>query len=241
MLDPLFMSRALELARRGQGFVEPNPMVGCVLATDEGVVGEGWHRRFGGAHAEVEALTVAGSRARGATAYLTLEPCSHFGKTPPCAPALIEAGVRRVVVAMEDPFPEVAGKGLALLRSTGVDVEVGLMRDEAAWLNAPYLRRVVDRRPWIIAKWAMTLDGKIATRTGDSQWISGRPSREIVHQLRARVDAVIVGRGTAERDDPLLTARPADGNVARVATRIVVDGGAKLSSTSQLVQTARAP
>ncbi len=233
-----YMARAIELARRGEGYVEPNPMVGCVLANDEGVVGEGWHRKFGGPHAEVEALAVAGGRARGATAYVTLEPCSHFGKTPPCAPAMIAAGVRRVIVAQGDPFREVSGKGLAQLVSAGVHVQVGLMHEEAARLNAPYLRRVVDGRPWVIAKWAMTLDGKIATHTGDSRWVSSRPGREIVHRLRGRMDAIIVGRGTAMSDDPLLTARPTSEEIPRVATRIIVDSRSAISSDSQLVRTA---
>ncbi len=233
--DLLYMARAFELARRGEGFVEPNPMVGCVLVRDKVVIGEGWHRRFGGAHAEVEALAVAGPRARGATAYVTLEPCCHFGKTPPCTQALIAAGVRRVVSPLSDPFAEVAGKGFAELTAAGVEVEVGLMELEAVRLNFPYCKRIVTGRPWVIAKWAMTLDGKIATRTGDSRWISGEASRAIVHQLRGRMDGIIVGRGTVVADDPLLTARPAG---PRVATRIVLDSRASLASDSQLVRTA---
>ncbi len=232
--DLLYMARALELARRGEGLVEPNPMVGCVLVRNDAVVGEGWHRRFGGAHAEVEALNIAGPRARGATAYVTLEPCCHFGKTPPCTQALIAAGVRRVVAALTDPFVEVAGKGFAELAAAGTAVEVGLMEAEAARLNAPYRKRIVAGRPWVIAKWAMTLDGKIATRTGDSRWISGEASRAIVHQLRGRIDAIIVGRGTVAADDPLLIARPAG---PRIATRIILDSRASLASDSQLVRT----
>lgn len=235
-LDALFMRRALELAVRGQGWVEPNPMVGCVLVRDGGVVGEGWHQKFGGAHAEVEAIAVAGGRAKGATAYVTLEPCSHHGKTPPCVDALLEAGVVRVVCAMSDPFPAVAGKGTAALKAQGVSVEVGLLEEEARRINAPYLKLVATGRPWVIAKWAMTLDGKIATRTGDSRWISCEASRAIVHQLRGRVDAILVGGGTARQDDPLLAAKPAG---PRVATRIVVDREASLSPASQLVRTAR--
>jgi diaminohydroxyphosphoribosylaminopyrimidine deaminase / 5-amino-6-(5-phosphoribosylamino)uracil reductase len=232
--DPLFMARALELAARGQGTVEPNPMVGCVLVRDGAVVGEGWHRKFGGPHAEVEALRVAGPSAKGATAYVTLEPCCHHGKTPPCTDALIAAGVARVVCAQRDPFAAVSGRGFAALESAGIAVEVGLMEAEAKYLNAPFLKLVQTGKPWVIAKWAMTLDGKIATRTGDSQWISGEASRAIVHELRGRMDAIIVGRGTAERDNPLLTARPAG---PRVATRIVVDSTASLSLQSQLLQT----
>ena len=235
-IDSLHMARALELARRGEGLVEPNPMVGCVIADDDEVIGEGWHRRFGFAHAEVEALTVAGPRARGATAYVTLEPCCHFGKTHPCTQALIAAGIRRVVAALADPFPHISGRGFRELTAAGIEVEIGLMESEARRLNAPYLKRITTGRPWVIAKWAMTLDGKLATRSGDSRWISGPESREIVHQLRGRADAILIGRGTAAADDPLLTARPAG---PRIATRIVLDSRAALDPNSQLVRTAR--
>ncbi len=209
-------------------------MVGCVIVNDGEVVGEGWHRKFGGPHAEVEALRVAGARAKGATAYVTLEPCCHHGKTAPCTEALIASGVRRVVCALRDPFEAVSGKGIAALEAAGIVVECGLIEDEARRINAPYLKLVTTGQPWVIAKWAMTLDGKIATRTGDSRWISGEVSRAIVQQLRGRVDAIIVGRGTAELDDPLLMARLKG---PRVATRIVVDGKASLSPESQLVRT----
>ena len=235
-LDSMHMRRALELARRGEGLVEPNPMVGCVIVADGQVVGEGFHERFGGAHAEINALRVAGSLARGATAFVTLEPCCHYGKTPPCAESLANAGIARVVAAIQDPFAAVAGQGFAQLRGAGIDVEVGLLADEARSLNAPFIKRVTTGRPWVIAKWAMTLDGKIATMTGDSKWISCEASRALAHELRGRVDAIVVGRGTAERDDPSLTARPPG---ARVALRVVVDSRAKLSSTSRLATTAR--
>jgi diaminohydroxyphosphoribosylaminopyrimidine deaminase/5-amino-6-(5-phosphoribosylamino)uracil reductase len=234
-IDLWHIRRALELARRGQGFVEPNPMVGCVIAQGAEIIGEGWHRRFGQAHAEVEALQIAGDRAAGGTLYVTLEPCCHHGKTPPCTQAVLASGVRRVVVAMRDPFPQVQGGGIATLQAAGLAVEVGLLEDEAARLNAPYLKLVESGRPWIIAKWAMTLDGKIATHTGQSQWISNPKSREIVHALRGRVDAVMIGRETAERDDPLLTARPAG---PRTAARVVLNTYASLASASQLVRTA---
>ena len=167
------MSRALELAVRGEGYVEPNPMVGCVIVRDGAVVGEGWHRKFGGPHAEIEALRVAGRSAQGATAFVTLEPCCHHGKTPPCTEALIAAGIRRVICAQRDPFAEVSGRGIAALETAGIAVEVGLLAEQARQLNAPYLKLVATGRPWVIAKWAMSLDGKIATRTGDSRWISG--------------------------------------------------------------------
>ena len=208
-IDLWHMRRALELAARGEGFVEPNPMVGCVIAQGAEIIGEGWHRRFGQPHAEVEALRMAGDRAAGATLYVTLEPCCHFGKTPPCTRAVLASGVRRVVAAQTDPFPQVRGLGIAELRAAGLSVEVGLLESDARRLIAPYLKLVQTGRPWIIAKWAMTLDGKIATRSGQSRWISGPPSRQLVHALRGRVDAIMVGRETADRDDPLLTARPA--------------------------------
>jgi len=234
-LDAWHMRRALELARKGEGFVEPNPMVGCVVAHGAEIIGQGWHRRFGGPHAEVEALELAGARARGATLYVTLEPCCHQGKTPPCTRAVIASGVARVVVAQRDPFPQVAGGGLAELEAAGMRVEVGLLEEEARRLNAPYLKLVEKGRPWIIAKWAMTLDGKIATRTGASRWISGPESRAVVHTLRGRVDGIMVGAQTARLDDPLLTARPPG---PRTAVRIVLDSRGSLASESQLVRTA---
>ena len=233
-----FMLRALELAKRGQGHVEPNPMVGCVIVQGEQVVGEGWHKLFGRPHAEIEALTAAGERARGATMYVTLEPCNHQGKTPPCTDAIIAAGIARVVVAMRDPFPQVAGAGLKRLAAAGIEVELGLHEAEAQHLSAPYMKLLTTGRPWIIAKWAMTLDGKIATRSGYSKWISGEQAREIVHQLRGRADAIIIGRKTAQLDDPLLTARPQQSSPARIAVRVVLDSMASLPSFSQLVRTA---
>jgi len=236
LADASYMDRALALAERGAGGAEPNPLVGCVIVRDGQIVGEGWHDQYGGPHAEVNAILAAGEQARGATFYVTLEPCSHFGKTPPCSRAVIAAGAKRVVVAQRDPFPAVAGSGIDELRAAGIEVEVGIRESAARQLNAPYLKLLAARRPWVIAKWAMSLDGKIATRTGDSRWISGEASRREVHALRGRVDAILVGRGTAERDDPLLTARPPG---RRVATRVVVDRLARLPVQSQLVRTAR--
>lgn len=237
--DEKSMELALSLAFRGQGFVEPNPMVGCVIAQDGKVVASGYHERFGGPHAEIQAISSAGSQAEGSTLYVTLEPCCHFGKTPPCTQAIIAAGVKRVVAAMRDPFPKVAGGGFAELQAAGIEVVSGVLQAKAEELNAPYLKLIREGRPWVIAKWAMTLDGKIATSTGQSKWISGPESREIVQQLRGRMDAIVVGRRTAELDDPLLTARSTKLKPARVATRIVVDSGASLSLSSQLVRTAR--
>jgi diaminohydroxyphosphoribosylaminopyrimidine deaminase / 5-amino-6-(5-phosphoribosylamino)uracil reductase len=235
-IDLWHMRRALELAVRGQGFVEPNPMVGCVVARGAEIIGEGFHRQFGGPHAEVEALRIAGDRAAGATLYVTLEPCCHHGKTPPCTQAVLASGVRRVVVAQTDPFPQVQGGGIAALRAAGLTVEVGLLDDDARRLTAPFRKLVISGRPWIIAKWAMTLDGKIATCGGESRWISGPQSRQIVHELRGRVDAIVVGRETVVRDDPLLTARPPG---PRTALRVVLDTRASLDSRSRMVCTAR--
>ena len=234
-LDAWHMRRVLELAKRGQGSVEPNPMVGCVIAKGAEIIGEGWHRAFGQPHAEIEALRLAGSRAAVATMYVSLEPCCHYGKTPPCTQAVIKAGIRRVVVAMKDPFPLVAGKGLSELNKAGIEVSVGLMEAEARSLNAPYIKLITQQRPWVIAKWAMTLDGKIATYSGDSRWISNELSRSRVHQLRGRVDAIVVGIETVRRDDPLLTARPPG---PRTAVRIVLDSTGRLPLDSQLVRTA---
>lgn len=229
------MRRALELAERGRGHVEPNPLVGAVLARDGHVVGEGAHERFGEPHAEIHALTAAGVAARGATLYVTLEPCCHQGKTPPCTDALIQAGVARVVAALADPFPLVATRGIAQLRAAGIAVDIGLCQTEARRQNAPYLKLAGTGRPYVHAKWAMTLDGKIATRTGDSKWISNEASRRKVHELRGRVDGILVGIGTALVDDPLLTARPPG---PRVACRVILDSKARLPLTAQLVRTA---
>lgn len=232
--DAELMNLALQVALNGQGHVEPNPMVGCVIARDSRVVAEGWHRKFGGPHAEIEALQIAGDEARGATMFVTLEPCCHQGKTPPCTRAIINAGIAKVVIAHQDPFPEVAGQGIQQLQQAGIQVDVGIGHRRARRLNAPYCKRIEQQRPWIIAKWAMTLDGKLATRTGHSQWVSSAASRKIVHQLRGRVDAVMIGSGTAKSDDPLLTARPTG---PRVAARVVVDAAASLTPDCQLVRT----
>src|SRR5262249_5239908 len=234
--DRQWMRRALELAERGWGRAEPNPLVGAVLVRDGQLVGEGWHKRYGEAHAEVNALAEAGEKARGATLYLTLEPCCHHGKTPPCTDAILRAGIARVVAAMPDPFPQVAGKGAELLRAASVSVEFGLNEDEARRLNAPYLQLMRTGGPYVHVKWAMTLDGKIATRTGDSQWISNEASRRLVHALRGRMNAVIVGIGTALADDPQLTARPPG---PRTATRVILDSRARLPLTGRLARTAR--
>ena len=230
------MERALALAERGQGFVEPNPMVGCVIVQGDRIVGEGWHQRFGGPHAEIEALAQAADAAAGATMYVTLEPCCHFGKTPPCTNAILAAKIARVVIAQQDPFPQVDGGGIRQLEAAGIPVERGPLERASRELNAPYVKLVTAHRPWVLAKWAMSLDGKIATGSGDSRWISNETSRQRVHRLRGRVDAIIVGRGTAEADDPLLIAKPPG---PRIAARVVLDSLASLAPDSQLVRTAR--
>ncbi|MBM4068734.1 MAG: bifunctional diaminohydroxyphosphoribosylaminopyrimidine deaminase/5-amino-6-(5-phosphoribosylamino)uracil reductase RibD [Planctomycetes bacterium] len=230
------MRRALELAAHGRGHVEPNPLVGAVIVRDGVVVGEGWHQRFGEAHAEIHALTQAGAAARGATLFVTLEPCCHQGKTPPCTDAIVAAGIARVVAAMRDPYPQVAGVGAERLRAAGIPVDLGSCETEARRLNAPYLKLIHTGLPFVHAKWAMTLDGKIASRAGDSKWISNESSRRRTHQLRGRMDAVIVGIGTALADDPLLTARPAG---PRTPCRVLFDSQARLPLTSKLATTAR--
>lgn len=242
---PSVMRRAFELAAQGHGLVEPNPMVGAVLVDRNlRLIGEGFHQRYGGPHAEVEALRDAQARGNGghleeAELYVTLEPCCHFGKTPPCTQAILAAGIKKVVVGRTDPAPYVDGGGIAALRAAGVEIEVGFLEEDAKRLTTPFAKRIKTGRPYVIAKWAMTWDGKIATRTGDSKWISNEESRAIVHRIRGRVDAVIIGAETARQDDPALTARPAG---PRVATRVVMDSIASLRNDSQLVRTiAEAP
>jgi diaminohydroxyphosphoribosylaminopyrimidine deaminase / 5-amino-6-(5-phosphoribosylamino)uracil reductase len=234
--DVRWMQFALLEAARGLGSVEPNPLVGAVVVYEHQLVGAGHHERFGGPHAEVVALERAGPAARGATLYVTLEPCCHFGKTPPCTEAILAAGITRVVAAMPDPYPEVNGGGLAALEARGLLVEIGCEADAARLLNAPYLKRVITGIPFVTAKWAMTLDGKTAAATGDSRWISSEFSRTLVHELRGRMDAIVVGIGTVEVDDPLLTARPPG---PRSAARVVLDSSARLPPSSRLVQTSR--
>lgn len=237
--DSAAMQRAIEVARRGEGFVEPNPLVGAVVAPADGaprLVGEGWHGRFGGPHAEVEALAAAGDRARGGTLYVTLEPCCHHGKTPPCTEAIIAAGIARVVAAAGDPNPLVAGKGLARLATAGIAVDAGLEETAALRLTNPYRSLLTRGRPWVIAKWAAGSTGGLESPPG-RRWLSSEESRALVHTLRGRVDAIVVGSGTALTDDPLLTARPPG---PRTPLRVVVDGRGRLSVASRLVRTAGA-
>lgn len=241
--DETWMQRAIDLARKGQGCVEPNPMVGCVIVKDGQLAAEGWHEEFGQAHAEVNAMKAAMTSVAGATAYVSLEPCSHSGKTGPCADALIEAKIARVVIATTDPNPEVAGKGIEKLKAAGIDVTAGVLDDKAREVLAPYLKVVQRNKPWIIAKWAMTIDGKIATASEDSEWISNDQSRHLVHRLRARVDAIMVGSATARADNPSLTVRLPGVEEEldfepRVPLRIVFDSKATTAVVSNLVKTA---
>ena len=223
--DHALMARALRLAERGAYTTRPNPMVGCVLAQGDEVVGEGWHQRKGGPHAEVFALQAAGARAKGATAYVTLEPCAHHGSTPPCADALIAAGVGRVVAAMRDSFPQVDGAGFEKLRAAGITVESGLMEVQARELNRGFLARIERGRPWLRVKLATSLDGRTAMASGDSKWISGEASRQDVQRWRARSGALLTGAGTVLADDPHLTVRLDDGIDFVPPLRVVLDPG----------------
>ena len=239
--DARWMQVALALAEKGRGFVEPNPMVGCVLVRDGVQIGSGFHEKYGCPHAEVNALAgLSAADVRSATLYVTLEPCNHFGKTPPCVDAILRNPPHRIVVAMEDPFPEVAGKGISRLRESGIPVDLGILETESRWLNAPYLKLIREKKPWVIAKWAMTLDGALATEKGDSQWISNEASRALVHRMRSGCDAILIGSETALLDDPLLTTRlPSPEVPPRRAHRVVLDRRLRIAADSRLVTTAR--
>jgi diaminohydroxyphosphoribosylaminopyrimidine deaminase / 5-amino-6-(5-phosphoribosylamino)uracil reductase len=233
-LDLEAMRAALALARRGLGAVWPNPAVGCVIVNHGRVVGRGWTQPGGRPHGETEALRRAGEAARGAVAHVSLEPCCHWGRTPPCVDALITAGVQRVVVALEDPDPRVAGEGLHKLRAAGLDVEVGLCAEEAAEINAGFLSRLRLGRPLVTLKFATSLDGRIATASGESQWITGPPARERAHALRASHDAIMVGTGTVLADDPQLTCR-LPGLNHRSPVRIVIDRNLRIPPSARLI------
>ncbi len=239
--DNRYLSMAARLALRGHGGAEPNPLVGCVIVagTGDSIVGWGCHRRCGGPHAEVEALRRAGARARGATVYLTLEPCNHIGRTGPCSDALVEAGVACVVYARAEP-DEVAAGGAGRLRDAGIDVKLVPGCRAAVEVSDPFVQRITSGLPWVVVKWAQTLDGRIATRAGESRWISNEASRRLVHRKRGRVDAILTGIGTVLSDDPMLTARGV--NRRRVARRVVIDPGLEISPSCRLVtSTAEAP
>ncbi len=231
--DAELMSLALRLARRAEGRVEPNPMVGCVLTRNGKIIGRGHHRRYGGPHAEIYALRDCAGNASGATAYVTLEPCCHFGKTGPCTEALIAARVSRVVAAIRDPNPLIAGKGLQRLRDAGIETALGEQAAAATDLAAPFLKRMKFGLPWVIAKWGQSLDGKLATRTRETRWITNEEQRHHAHTVRGRLDAIVIGTGTALADDPTLTAR--DVPIRRLATRVVFDSKLRLPLRSNLV------
>lgn len=217
------MARALRLAEQGLFTTHPNPRVGCVIVRNDEIVGEGWHQRVGEPHAEVHALRAAGDKAEGATVYVTLEPCSHFGRTPPCANALVEAGVARVVAAMVDPNPLVSGKGLEILRAAGIEVESGLLEAQARALNPGFIKRMETGLPWVRVKSAMSLDGRTAMANGESKWITGDSARADVHRLRARSEAMVTGIGTVLADDPSMNVRLADASEVVQPLRVVLD------------------
>jgi diaminohydroxyphosphoribosylaminopyrimidine deaminase/5-amino-6-(5-phosphoribosylamino)uracil reductase len=231
--DHLHMARALRLAERGLYTTTPNPRVGCVIVKDGEVVGEGWHEKAGEPHAEVHALRAAGEKARGATAYVSLEPCSHHGRTPPCANALIDAGVRRVVAAMRDPNPQVSGNGLELLTLAGVTVQVGLLESEARELNVGFIARMTRGRPWLRLKTASSLDGKTALLDGASKWITGEAARADVQRWRARACAILTGVGTVRADDPQMNVRGLD--VPRQPLKVIVDSRLATPPTAKIL------
>lgn len=234
--DHYYMQLALDLAASAKGKTNPNPLVGAVIVKDGAIVGTGLHRKAGEPHAEVHAFRMAGDHAKGATLYVTLEPCSHFGKTPPCANLVKESGIKRVIVAMQDPNPSVAGRGINLLREAGIEVEVGVLEEQALRLNERFIHNMLTARPFITSKFAMTLDGKIATYNGHSQWITGEEARANVHALRDEVDAILVGVGTVLKDNPALTTRLAN-RVGKNPIRIVLDRTLRTPVDAQITQT----
>ena len=235
MTDREYMALAIALAKKGEGFVNPNPMVGAVLVKDNEVIGRGYHQCFGGAHAERRALASASADPRGGTLYVTLEPCCHYGKTHPCTQAILESGIRRVVVGSGDPNALVCGKGIAELRAGGVAVDTGVLKAECDSLNKVFFHYIKHRTPYVALKYAMTLDGKIATRSGKSQWITGEKAREHVHRLRHRYSGIMAGIGTVLADDPLLTCRMPGG---RNPVRILCDTHLRVPEDARLVATA---
>jgi diaminohydroxyphosphoribosylaminopyrimidine deaminase / 5-amino-6-(5-phosphoribosylamino)uracil reductase len=233
--DEYFMKMALDLASKGQGETSPNPMVGAVIVKDGNVVGKGYHPAVGKAHAEVYAIDDAGIHAENATLYVTLEPCNHHGRTPPCTEKILKAGIRRLVVAMEDPNPDVKGGGMAYLAAKGISVTRGVLRSDAQKQNEAFIKFVKKKQPFVILKCAATLDGQIATRTGDARWVTGEASRQYVHQLRHRVDAILVGMGTVRKDNPSLTTR-LQNSVGRNPIRIILDTHLTISAKARVVQ-----
>tara|TARA_R110002049_G_scaffold195168_1_gene364267 strand:- start:441 stop:1535 length:1095 start_codon:yes stop_codon:yes gene_type:complete len=237
--DTFYMSRALQLAERGLFTTDPNPRVGCVIVKNDQVVGEGWHQRAGEGHAEVNALKEAGLEAKDADCYVTLEPCSHFGRTPPCADTLIGAGVKRVFIAMMDPNPRVAGSGIAKLEAAGIEVTVGILAAQAEKLNIGFCKRMRIGRPYVRSKMAMSVDGRTAMESGESKWITGTAARQDVQQLRARSSAILTGIGTVLADDPALTVRPEGWypqHAIRQPLRVVVDSQLRISSDAKIFE-----
>jgi len=237
-IDESYLRMTFELAQCAKGQTSPNPLVGCVIVKDNQIVGKGFHAQAGKPHAEIEALHIAGEAAKGATVYINLEPCCHFGRTPPCTQALIRHGVKRVVVAIADIDERVAGKGIAALRAAGIEVEHGFLQEEARQLNEVYLKHKSTGLPFVLLKLAMSLDGKIATRTGHSQWITSETARRQAHRYRHESDAILVGIGTVLADDPMLNVRMVEKSTPHHPVRIVLDSRARLPLTSQLGQTA---
>lgn len=235
--DRYYMERALQLAAMACGRTSPNPVVGAVIVHNNHIIGEGYHRKAGTPHAEVHALNAAGNMARGASMYVSLEPCSHHGRTPPCAEAIVASGISRVVVACLDPNPKVSGQGISILRDAGIEVEVGLLQEEARQLNEVFFKYIQTGLPFVTMKTAMTLDGKIATGSGDSRWITGDNSRRFVHELRNVYDGIMVGLGTVLADNPRLNTRLDDSD-RRDPVRIIIDGGLQIPFTSQIVNSA---
>ena len=232
--DVQYMKTAMDLAGKGEGHVSPNPMVGAVIVKDGRIISQGWHKVYGGLHAETDALAACNGNPAGATMYVTLEPCCHYGKQPPCTSAIINAGISRVVVGMTDPNPLVSGKGISILREHGIEVCTGLLEKEIRYQNRIFLKYITQRRPWTVLKWAMTLDGRIAAASGDSRWVSCEESRHYVHELRGRYMGIMAGIGTVLADNPMLNCRT-DG--MRQPVRIIVDSHASLPEDSAIVRT----
>lgn len=233
-MDKKYMKKALDLAQKGIGYTNPNPLVGAVIVKDDRIIGEGYHQRYGDHHAEINAFHHATEDVAGATMYVTLEPCAHYGKTPPCANAIVEKKIKKVVIGLKDPNPLVAGKGIEILRSNGIEVVTGVLEEEGRKLNEIFLKYITTKLPFCILKTAMTLDGKIATHTGDSKWITNELSREFVHQIRHRVSGIMVGIGTILADDPMLNTRLKKGE-GLDPHRIIVDSNARLPLEAKIL------
>lgn len=233
-MDIKYMKRALELAKAGAGYTNPNPLVGAVIVKDGRIIGEGYHKVYGSHHAEVNAFLNATEDVKGATMYITLEPCSHYGKTPPCAEAIVEKGIKKVILGLKDPNPKVSGRGIKILEDAGIEVVTGALEEEGKKVNEIFLKYITTELPFVIMKTAMTLDGKIATRTNASKWITGESSRKYVHEIRNRVAGIMVGIGTVLNDDPSLTTRLEDGSGCD-PIRIIIDSSARIRPTAKVL------